>query len=171
MLERRHVLKHMIFLPASVFVEEKKIPSAKRLINIAHILPASAILFTVLVSVLSPALRPCIALVVPWYTIIFRTYLLMHWKLDTNFHCDIGFVSHEPDDQSYKRYLQSNNRHAGGHFTLESSFENVGEEPPYNIIITYSSSNLPPQKTGGMAVIFSLGNWWKCISHSIFCSE
>ena len=78
MLERRHVLKHMIFLPASVFVEEKKIPSAKRLINIAHILPASAILFTVLVSVLSPALRPYIALVVPWHTTIFGTYLLMH---------------------------------------------------------------------------------------------
>jgi len=65
----------MIFLPAPVFVEEKKIPSAKRLTNIAYISPASAILFT-----------------------------------------------------------------------LESAFENVGEDPTCNIIITYSSSNVPPQK-------------------------
>lgn len=107
----------------------------------------------------------------PWHALVFGTYLLIHWKLYANSHCDIGFVSHETDDQSYEIYLQSNNRHAGGHLTLKSAFENVGEEPTCNIIMTYASSNVPLQKAGGAAVIFSPGNGWKCISHSIFCSE
>jgi hypothetical protein len=56
-------------------------------------------------------------------------------------------------DYSY----DSSSSYAGGHFTLTTTLENVGQQRAYNIIVTYSSNSFQAQNSGGVGVISSLG--------------
>jgi hypothetical protein len=43
--------------------------------------------------------------------------------------------------------------YAGGEFSLKAVFQNLGQEKAYNVVITFTSSDLTPVENGGVAII------------------